>query len=294
MTQMTESQFNPNARNLLLIAISVVVLCMLVPFGEFIIYPFRLFGTFVHESAHALATILSGGMVEGMHVNWDTSGLTMSRGGSRFLISSAGYLGSMVLGAGLLIAGSRRAWAKTTLTVLGVGTLLATVAFAGYGSAFVAVLGLGASLGLFAAGRNPRMLDVPKRRAFYAGGIVILAGTLVYLSLTNALLTWAIGLLVGSAILGVGLIGSRLVAHITVLFLGVSLSLDGLDSLKQLYAISTRGHGHSDAANMASMTGVPATLWAAVWSVSGLLMVAVALWFFWRADRKKNLQTSAK
>lgn len=285
MSHFSDQQVEPSARNLLLIAISVVVVCMLVPFGEFIIYPFRLFGTFVHESAHALATVLSGGSVMGMHVNWDTSGETLSRGGARFLISSAGYLGSMVLGAGLLVAGSRRKWAKGTMTALGAATLLATVAFAGYGSALIAVVGFGAGLGLLALGRNPKTPDVPKSRMFYAGGTVILAFTILYLALTNALLTWAVGLLVGGAILGVGLVSSRLVAHIAVLFLGVTLSLDGLDSLKQLYTLSTRGAGHSDAVNMASMTGVPATLWAVVWGVSGLLMVGIALWLFWRADR---------
>lgn len=284
---MTESQLNPNARNVLLLAISVVVLCMLVPFGEFAIYPFRLFGTFVHESAHALATILTGGMVEGMHINWDTSGEMLSRGGMPLVISSAGYLGSMLLGAGLLVLGSRRSWANTTLTVLGICTMLATVMFAGYGSAIIALLGLGTAMGLAALGRSPRTVDVPQRRVFYACSAVILAVTLVYLWATNALLTWAVGFLVGSAILAVGALGSRLVAHITVLFLGVSLSLDGLDSLKQLYTLSTRGHGHSDAVNMAAMTGIPATLWAIIWSVSGLVLVGVALLFFWRADRKQ-------
>ncbi len=290
MSQLNEQQIDPSARNLLLIAISVVVVCMLVPFGEYIIYPFRLFGTFVHESSHALATILSGGSVEGMHVNWDTSGQTLSRGGARFFVSSAGYLGSMVLGAGLLVAGSRRKWAKHTMIALGTATLLATVAFAGYGSALIAVLGFVAGLGLLALGRNPRRQDVPKSRMYYAGGAVILAFTVLYLALTNALLTWAVGLLVGGAILGVGLVGSRLVSHIAVLFLGVTLSLDGLDSLKQLYSLSTQGAGHSDAVNMASMTGVPAIVWAVIWGVSGLLMVGVALWLFWRADSHPSPQ----
>ncbi len=285
MSKRNDQQIEPSARNLLLIAISVVVVCMLVPFGEFIIYPFRLFGTFVHETSHALATVLSGGSVEGMHVNWDTSGQTLSRGGARFFVSSAGYLGSMILGVGLLVAGSRRKWAKGSMIALGAATLLATVAFAGYGSALIAVAGFGAGLGLLALGRSPRTNDVSKSRLFYAGGAMILAFTVLYLALTNALLTWAVGLLVGSVILGAGVIGSRLVAHTALLFLGVTLSLDGLDSLKQLYTLSTRGIGHSDAANMASMTGVPATVWAVLWGVIGLVMVGVALWLFWQADR---------
>ena len=69
-------------RQLLILASAVVCLCMFIPFGEYIVYPFRLFGTFVHETAHALAAVITGGRVMGMHVNWDTSGLTITQGGS--------------------------------------------------------------------------------------------------------------------------------------------------------------------------------------------------------------------
>ncbi|MBA2664676.1 MAG: M50 family metallopeptidase [Bradymonadaceae bacterium] len=287
---MTDQQTNYNAKTLLLIAIGVVVACMIIPFGALLIYPFRLFGTFVHETAHALAAVLTGGEVVGMSVNWDTSGLTLSRGGSRFFTASAGYLGSMVVGAGLLVAGRRPQWAKPTLIVLGAATLLAMAFFGGYGSALLPMLGFGLGIALIAFGRlKGHRDDVPEAKLIAAGALAI-ALSFAYLAFSGGLLTWAIGLAVGGAFLAVGLLGSRVLAHATVLFTAVTLSLDGLESLKQLVSLNMLGHGHNDAATLATLTGVPATLWAFVWSVSALLLVGAALWIFWRDEKRQSNQ----
>jgi hypothetical protein len=79
-----------------------------VPYAWVLSYPFQLFVTFIHEGGHALAALLTGNSVRSLSVALDTSGLTETitpaEGSffSRFLISSAGYVGAIAYGALLL------------------------------------------------------------------------------------------------------------------------------------------------------------------------------------------------
>jgi hypothetical protein len=96
----------PQARTLL-IAAAITFALWFVPYASVLAYPFRLFVTFIHEGGHALAAVLTGNSVQSLSVSFDTSGLTetlAAPGGffSRFLISSAGYLGAISFGALLL------------------------------------------------------------------------------------------------------------------------------------------------------------------------------------------------
>lgn len=59
---------------------------------------------FFHEASHAIATFVTGGEVVSLTVSQNQGGLVISRGGSRFWILTAGYLGSLLIGVGLLIA----------------------------------------------------------------------------------------------------------------------------------------------------------------------------------------------
>jgi hypothetical protein len=54
--------------------------------------------TFLHELGHAIATIVTGGHVLALQVNFDGSGLTTSSGGIRPIIICGGYLGSIFFG----------------------------------------------------------------------------------------------------------------------------------------------------------------------------------------------------
>lgn len=291
---MTTTTDNWTARKLLLIATALVVVAMFIPYGYLLVYPFRLFGTFIHETAHAMAAVISGGEVVGMHVNLDTSGLTTTRGGSAVLISSAGYLGSIIAGAALLLAGRKRSWAKNTLIVTGILTLLATGFFGGYGSALLAVIGFGIGFGLAYLGRREglRKKDAKAGWPLMGIGAVFGAASILYLGLSGALLTWMIGIVMGGGLLVIALSRKPVLQHLTVLFLGVQVAVDGLHSVKHLLAITTNGLGHSDAANMAKYTGVPATLWAVLWGVLGLAVVAGAFWIFFRDSRRRSYETS--
>lgn len=87
---------------LLLLSLALIVLWQ-VPWLGWLAYPFRLFGTFVHELSHGLAAIATGGQFQRFSVHADLSGLAWSAGGIRVVVSSAGYIGSAIFG-GVLIA----------------------------------------------------------------------------------------------------------------------------------------------------------------------------------------------
>src|SRR6476661_5317076 len=95
----------PQAMTLLLAAILSIALWF-IPFAEILSYPFRLFVTFIHEGGHALAALVTGNSVESLSIATNASGETYTTQGglfSQMLVSSAGYIGSMIYGVALLI-----------------------------------------------------------------------------------------------------------------------------------------------------------------------------------------------
>jgi hypothetical protein len=94
-----------------------------------VLLPFRLFVTMVHELSHALAAVLTGGEVQGIVIRLDGSGVTLLRGGSLLIVASAGYVGSSLFGALLLILARVRARRRLLLQALAVGLVLATLFF---------------------------------------------------------------------------------------------------------------------------------------------------------------------
>jgi hypothetical protein len=98
-------------------AAALTIVISYLPFGGMIVYPIRLFVTFIHEGGHALAALLTLGSVEKLVIFADASGVTLTRGGLPPLIASAGYLTTTVFGGGLLVLCSQGRNAKTVLTL---------------------------------------------------------------------------------------------------------------------------------------------------------------------------------
>ncbi len=115
----------------LLFATALTLVLSFVPFASFAVYPFRLFVTFIHEGAHALATLVSLGAVKSLVIHPDGSGETRSLGGLQIFTASAGYLGAALYGAALLILCRHGRNAKGALTLTAAGILALTIFFAG-------------------------------------------------------------------------------------------------------------------------------------------------------------------
>lgn len=113
--------------------------------------PLEILVVFFHESAHALMTLVTGGKVVSMQVTIERGGEVLSAGGNRFLTLSAGYLGSLLIGAGLLVAGMRSRHDQVILAVVAGLMALATVLF--MRNPFGLVYGLGMALLLLGIAR---------------------------------------------------------------------------------------------------------------------------------------------
>jgi hypothetical protein len=84
------------------VVLSLVV--SLTPWAQFLLYPFKLFTTWVHECGHALMTILVGGRV------------------ARGLVASSGYLGAAVVGC--LLMAATRVEKRAPAILLGLGVCM--------------------------------------------------------------------------------------------------------------------------------------------------------------------------
>ena len=125
-----------------------------IPGVGLLVYPFRLFGTFVHEISHGLAALATGGDFHRFTVSPDLSGLAWSAGGWRWVIASAGYIGSAVFGGVLILAAARGIAARHLLVALGVGLAVLCLLFVR--NVFGIVTGLGLAGVLFLAGSRLR------------------------------------------------------------------------------------------------------------------------------------------
>lgn len=108
------------SRLLLFSATAITILLLFMPYAQQLLYPLRLFVTFIHESGHALATVLTGGRVEYIRIAPSGSGVTISRVApwAEGIVDSAGYLGATLFGAMLLQVGRLARWRQAGRAVL--------------------------------------------------------------------------------------------------------------------------------------------------------------------------------
>ena len=143
-----------------------------------LLYPFRLLGTFVHELSHGLAAIATGGSFRRFVVNPDFSGMAWSSGGARWLVASAGYVGSAVFGGVLTILSARGVPARTLL--VGLGVALGVLCLFFVRNVFGVVSGLLIAVAFCLAGRQ-----LPRR---WASGLVLFLAVQMMLDALHSLL----------------------------------------------------------------------------------------------------------
>jgi hypothetical protein len=179
-----------------------------------ILAPFKIFVVFIHETGHALATLLTGGRVLSMVVTPWQSGYVKPLGGNAFIIASAGYLGSALFGGIMLSLSGRKPWTQRIFIALAMIFGVITLSFVRNLFGWIFGLGTTAIFGLLAYKRFP----------FSAYIVDVLA---------------------------------------------VMSSMYALYDLSDFLWIGAR----TDAVILAGITGVPAFIWALVWSAISLVVV---------------------
>lgn len=147
------AQFNRSDRRLLLAILAVVVVLILwnIPQLDFLLYPFRLFVTYVHESGHGTAALISGGRFLGFEIFGNGSGQAITAGGSRWLILPAGYLGAALFGSVLFYLNNRFHRSKLLAIIIGVGLIVYSLLF-GRIALLSLIVGSAFGIGLIALG----------------------------------------------------------------------------------------------------------------------------------------------
>lgn len=100
------------------------------PFGGLLLYPFKLLATWLHELSHGLVMLVVGAGFDRMEIYRDTSGLAFAQAGvgraGRAAIAAAGYMGTPLCGAALLVLGQTAHSARRVLGGLAVAMAAST------------------------------------------------------------------------------------------------------------------------------------------------------------------------
>lgn len=120
-----QDKSQPGHRGLLLgAAVLILALQGLVPYGGYLLYPFTLLSTWVHEMGHGLTALLCGGRFEELLIFGDASGLARSavqRGLPQALTAAGGLVAPPLCGA--LILGLGRHLPRAILATLSAALL---------------------------------------------------------------------------------------------------------------------------------------------------------------------------
>jgi hypothetical protein len=107
----------------------------------------QLFVTFMHESSHGIAAMLTGGRLVQFTIEPNASGLALTQGGIRLVVLTAGYAGACLWGGALLVASRRKGAEKAVLYALAAFMIGFTLLFTRNVFGFAVGLGMGAFFG---------------------------------------------------------------------------------------------------------------------------------------------------
>lgn len=91
--------------------------------------PLKILVVFFHEAAHAFAAIATGGKVTDFMITRSQGGHVWALGGNRFVILTAGYLGSLLIGLALLVAATRTKADRWVMAGVGAVMLLISILY---------------------------------------------------------------------------------------------------------------------------------------------------------------------
>jgi len=134
-------------------AVAISVGLGLVSWGGKIIYPFRLFATWAHEMGHGIGALITGNSFEELELYRGLGGQALVGGAdgiSQVIVSSLGLIGPAILGAVVMIAGSRVRTAPFVLGALAAAIVISALIWIRNPFGFFAMLAIAAALGLTA------------------------------------------------------------------------------------------------------------------------------------------------
>jgi len=106
MTKQKKKRLNKQQKKQ--IELGIILFLLILSFflwNTFLIYPIKLFVVLTHEMSHGIFAILSGGKLHSLLITSSLGGECRTIGGNKFIIASAGYLGSLLFGVLLFISG---------------------------------------------------------------------------------------------------------------------------------------------------------------------------------------------
>lgn len=87
--------------------LSIILLASFFFWNSFLVLPIKLFVVLTHEISHGLAAIVTGGKLHSILITTSLGGESKTIEGNKFIIASAGYLGSLFFGILLFISGNK-------------------------------------------------------------------------------------------------------------------------------------------------------------------------------------------
>ena len=117
-----------------------------------LVYPLKILVIFFHELSHGAMAVLTGGEIVEIEVVAQEGGKCITRGGSRFLTLSAGYLGSLFWGGVILSAAARTRLDRPLAAALGALLVVIAAIYVRPVISFGFGFGVAAGLALIAAG----------------------------------------------------------------------------------------------------------------------------------------------
>jgi len=261
---------------------------------SFITYPFRLFVTMIHEMGHGLGALLTGGDFVRFEVTSRGAGLAYTSGGSRAVVIQAGYVGTALFGALLLILTHRAP--RPRLLAVGVGCLVGvlTLLYTGLSVDRLSTIELGFAGGVLAVS-GFRLLTGDGDRERWQGVIGLAAGGVLVLVFAGDgnWLTVGVGLASALVLVLIGLLGSPPLLIGTLTFLAFLTGLQAITDawvLLKIVSLPEAIMPHNDAMSMAREFGGSAALWAWVWIIMDMVIFGIALNYAlitpWRASRR--------
>jgi len=144
----------------LALALLASLLLWNLPFGGVLLYPFKLLATWIHELSHGIAMIGAGVGLDRLDLFRDTSGMAHARGSAGpfggAVIAAAGYMGTPLWGAALLVIASTARAARRALLVLAVMLVVTSIFVVGNAFGQYAMAATGVAVALAAVLAPPR------------------------------------------------------------------------------------------------------------------------------------------